>query len=300
MMSIVQKGLFIMSRAPPATSLSFVPVISTTAAPFIDSSVSNVKKETTHQPKLYNVVASTSSENLTAKFEIHPEFQNLHTAPIKSDYERNSCSSDTLEIEIDPILALTKTALDGDAEAQNKLGLCYLNGIGVDKSFSRSVAWFRKAARKDNKEAQENLSIAYKEGHGVTKDLTLATYWLLKSCSTDGGRTVTISFHRDLIKYIASVLVDFPEFRRLNKIEFRRLGLSGEGMPAIANLIQANPAIETFDLSGNDIDDTVALLLVSSLEDNTNLRRLIFNTDGVDTVTLARIDTLLSQYSSQT
>jgi hypothetical protein len=300
MISIVKQGLFIMSRAPPTTQLANAPVISTTAEPFIDSSAISGKNTTKLQPKIYNVVASTSSENLLDKFEIHPEFQIQHTAPIKSDCEKNSCSSDTVEVEIDPIVALTQTALDGDTEAQNKLGLCYLNGVSVDKSYSRSVAWFRKAARKENKGAQANLSIAYKEGHGVKKDLTLATYWLLKSCSTDGGRTVTISFHRDLIKYIAPVLVEFPEFRHLKKIEFHRLGLSGEGMPAIANLIQANPAIETLDLSGNDIDDADALLLVSSLENNTNLRRLIFNTDGVDPVTLARIDTLLSQYSAYT
>jgi hypothetical protein len=288
-----------MSRAPPETPFAYAPVISTTAAPFIDSSAISEKNTTTLQPKLYNVAASTFSENLLDNFEIHPENQILHTVPKKSVCVQNSSSSDVLEIEIDPFVALTKTGLDGDTEAQNKLGLCYLHGVSVDKNYSRSVAWFRKAARKDNKEAQQNLSIAYKEGHGVKKDLTLATYWLLKSCSTDGGRAVTISFHRDLIKYIAPVLVEFPEFRHLKKIEFHRLGLSGEGMPAIANLIQANPAIETLDLSGNDIDDADALLLVSSLENNTNLRRLIFNTDGVDPVTIARIDALLSEYSAQ-
>jgi hypothetical protein len=66
-------------------------------------------------------------------------------------------------------------------------------------------------------------------------------------------------------------------------------------MPAIANLIQANPRIETLDLSGNDIDDDDALLLLSSLQDNTNLRQLIFNTEGVNPATIAKIDELLSQ-----
>lgn len=298
MMSIVQQGLFIMSSAPPATPFTNAPVISTTSAPFIESSSISEKNITTLQPRIYNVVASASSENPPDIFESHHEFQNQHTAPQKSDGERNSCSSEKLDI--DPIVSLTKTALDGDTEAQNKLGLCYLNGTGVDKNYSKAVACFRKAARKGNQEAQQNLSFAYKEGHGVKKDLSLATYWLLKSCSTDGGRSVTISFHRDLIKYIAPVLVEFPEFRHLKKIEFHRLGLSGEGMPAIANLIQANPAIETLDLSGNDVDDAVALLLVTALENNTNLRRLIFNTDGVHPATLARIDALLSQYSATT
>ena len=298
MRSIVQQGLFIMSSAPPATPFTNAPVISTTSAPFIDSSSFSEKNITTLQPRIYNVVASTSSENPPDKFESHHEFQNQHTAPQKSDCERNSRSSDKLDI--DPIVALTKTALDGDTEAQNKLGLCFLNGNGVDKNYSKAVACFRKAARKDNQEAQQNLSFALKEGHGVKKDLSLATYWLLKSCSTDGGRSVTISFHRDLIKYIAPVLVEFPEFRHLKKIEFHRLGLSGEGMPAIANLIQANPAIETLDLSGNDIDDADALLLVTALENNTNLKRLIFDDDGVHPLTLARIDALLSQYSATT
>ena len=284
-----------MSRAPPVTPLVTAPVISTTAISIIDSSPINEKNTTTLQPKLSNVVASTSSENLSNKCEIHHEFQKLHTAPQKSDCDRNSCSGDTLVIEIDPIVALKKIAFDGDTDAQNTLGLCYLNGINVSKNYTKSLAWFRKAARNDNKEAQQNLSIAYKEGHGVTRDLTLATYWLLKSCSTDGGRSVTISFHRDLIKFIAPVLVEFSEFRHLKKIEFQRLGLSGEGMPAIANLIQANPRIETLDLSGNDIDDDDALLLLSSLQDNTNLRQLIFNTEGVNPATIAKIDELLSQ-----
>jgi hypothetical protein len=168
------------------------------------------------------------------------------------------------------------------------------------ENYSKAVACFRKAARKGNQEAQQNLSFAYKEGHGVKKDLSLATYWLLKSCSTDEGCSITISFHRDLIKFIAPVLVEFPEFRHLKKIEFHRLGLSGEGIPAIANLIQANPAIETLDLSGNDIDDADALMLVTALENNTNLKRLIFNADGVHPATLARIDALLSQYSATT
>jgi len=66
-------------------------------------------------------------------------------------------------------------------------------------------------------------------------------------------------------------------------------------MLAIANLIQANPRIETLDLSGNDIDDDDALLLLSSLQDNTNLRWLIFNTGGVNPATIAKIDELLSQ-----
>jgi Leucine-rich repeat (LRR) protein len=71
-------------------------------------------------------------------------------------------------------------------------------------------------------------------------------------------------------------------------------------MPAIANLIQANPAIETLDLLGNDIEDADALLLVTALENNTNLKRLIFDADGVHPLTLAKIDALLSQYSATT
>ena len=40
-----------------------------------------------------------------------------------------------------------KAAEQGDAKAQNNLGVKYGNGLGVLKDYKEAVKWYRKAAR---------------------------------------------------------------------------------------------------------------------------------------------------------
>jgi len=284
-----------MSRAPPTNPLLIAPGISIVSESSKNSLHSSEGITTKYHPKVFNLSTSNYLENSFEKCEEELAREDSHTAPIKLVITSSSCSSSAQVDDLDQFSILNKKASSGDASAQNLLGQCYINGNGVDINHIKAVSWFRKAARQNNKEAQQSLAVAYKEGCGVKKDLTLATYWMLKSCSSDDGRKVTISYHRDLIKFIAPVLAEFPDFRALKKIEFHRLGLSGEGIAAIVQLIQFNPLIETLDLSGNDIDDAEALLLANAVADNTNLRQLIFNTSRVDPTILSKIDASLSQ-----
>jgi TPR repeat protein len=48
-------------------------------------------------------------------------------------------------------------AEQGHAEAQNNLGRCYLNGVGVQKSYAEARKWFGLAAAQDNQAAAETL-----------------------------------------------------------------------------------------------------------------------------------------------
>ncbi|MDD5376052.1 tetratricopeptide repeat protein, partial [Acidithiobacillus sp.] len=57
-----------------------------------------------------------------------------------------------------------KAAAQGDAGAENNLGVAYNYGNGVDKNFSRAVYWYRKAADQGNPSAQTNLGVAYYQG----------------------------------------------------------------------------------------------------------------------------------------
>jgi TPR repeat protein len=50
-----------------------------------------------------------------------------------------------------------KAAEQGDADAQNSLGKCYQNGIGVTKDLKKAADWFRKAAKQGDTEAQRTL-----------------------------------------------------------------------------------------------------------------------------------------------
>ena len=46
-----------------------------------------------------------------------------------------------------------KAAEQGDAQAQNNLGLCYDNGDGVAKDSQQAVYWWRKAAEQGDRKS---------------------------------------------------------------------------------------------------------------------------------------------------
>ena len=63
------------------------------------------------------------------------------------------------------------SAVDGDANAQNRLGIMYAKGIGVPQNFPRSERWFSLAAKQHHGEALYNLGVLYRVGpSGVVQD----------------------------------------------------------------------------------------------------------------------------------
>jgi TPR repeat protein len=83
-----------------------------------------------------------------------------------------------LASHLEKLLAL---ANQGDAVAQNKLGVMYANGKGVPKDESKAVEWYRKAADQGLAGAQNNLGVMYADGRGVSKDETKAVEWYRKA-----------------------------------------------------------------------------------------------------------------------
>ncbi len=65
-----------------------------------------------------------------------------------------------------------------DADAQNKLGSLYGDGLGVPQDYAEAVKWYRKAADQGQAKAQNNLGSMYKEGQGVSQDFVQAYMWL--------------------------------------------------------------------------------------------------------------------------
>ncbi|WP_439830620.1 SEL1-like repeat protein [Aeromonas veronii] len=79
------------------------------------------------------------------------------------------------------IIALTKAAKRGDAEAQFQLGELYDFGQEMEQSDSQALLWYRKAAEQGHPDAQYNLGIMYATGQGVTKNVRTAVEWCLKA-----------------------------------------------------------------------------------------------------------------------
>ena len=60
-----------------------------------------------------------------------------------------------------------KAAEQGDAWAQNNLGLMYHNGEGIEQDYQKAVKWYRKAAEQGLHLAHYNLGLMYEFGNGV-------------------------------------------------------------------------------------------------------------------------------------
>jgi TPR repeat protein/uncharacterized RDD family membrane protein YckC len=69
---------------------------------------------------------------------------------------------------------LQKAANQGNAAAQNQLGLRYETGQGVPKDFGKAADLYQKSADRGNASAKNNLGRLYENGEGVPKDLRRA------------------------------------------------------------------------------------------------------------------------------
>jgi hypothetical protein len=72
-------------------------------------------------------------------------------------------------------------AEEGDAKAQEQLGVMYAQGQGVARDFGAAVRWWRKAAVQGNPQAQYDLGLMYALGRGVARDNRAAVRWCHKA-----------------------------------------------------------------------------------------------------------------------
>ena len=69
----------------------------------------------------------------------------------------------------------------GDAVAQNNLGVMYANGQGVPQDYAQALIWTRKAANQGDAVAQNDLGVMYRDGQGVVLDYAQAMIWFRKA-----------------------------------------------------------------------------------------------------------------------
>ena len=74
-----------------------------------------------------------------------------------------------------------RAAEQGNPMAQSNVGFMYERGVGVLKDYVQAVAWYRKAAEQGNATAQNYLGNMYSWGHGVPQDLAEAANWWRKA-----------------------------------------------------------------------------------------------------------------------
>ena len=81
-------------------------------------------------------------------------------------------------------------AEQGNAEAQNNLGVMYRKGLVISKDYETAVKWYRLAAEQGNAVGQYNLGLMYKHGAGVPKDDKTAMKWFKLSAEQGDSRAI--------------------------------------------------------------------------------------------------------------
>lgn len=90
---------------------------------------------------------------------------------------------DPEEILVQRFEALLAKASAGDAEAQSGVGVCYINGEGVERDYEMAMQWFQKAAKQQNSSAEYYIGFMYGEGLGLKRDYVAALEWYEKSAA---------------------------------------------------------------------------------------------------------------------
>lgn len=86
------------------------------------------------------------------------------------------------EKDINKAFAFISSAAHKDyPEAQYNLGRLYKYGMGCELSFTKAIEWFESATQNGNQRAAYTLGYMYYKGYGVTQDYKKAKYWFNQS-----------------------------------------------------------------------------------------------------------------------
>ena len=81
-------------------------------------------------------------------------------------------------------------AEQGNAKAQNKMGVLYATGRGVRRNPKEALSWFMKAAERGSLDAHINIGRMHEQGHGVPRNLPKAYLWYHMAATTARGKNM--------------------------------------------------------------------------------------------------------------
>jgi len=162
-----------------------------------------------------------------------------------------------------------KTALEvwqplaeqGNARAQNNLGVMYENGKGVPQNIAEAVKWYRLAAQQGYAGAQNNLGLIYAIGRGIKRDPLRAYMWFsLAAASLSGDVGATVAQSRDVFASAMSsrqIALATQMARKCQASNYKDCEPSVEALAVDPDAQPAGPdtqaiAITSHDVTAND------------------------------------------------
>ena len=89
--------------------------------------------------------------------------------------------------QTEPASSYYRSAVQGSADAQARLGGLYAAGTGVEQSYAAAIQWYMRAAEQGHGESQLRLAEIWANGLGVPRNDALAYRWALLAKSNAGG-----------------------------------------------------------------------------------------------------------------
>ncbi|MDM1755230.1 sel1 repeat family protein [Acinetobacter towneri] len=83
--------------------------------------------------------------------------------------------------ENDDFMKLKRSAEQGNAEAQYRLGLMYDMGEDIDQDYGKAFEWYEKSANQGLASSQSKLGSMYRYGKGVVVNHAKASEWYWKA-----------------------------------------------------------------------------------------------------------------------
>lgn len=135
---------------------------------------------------LYDVIWSDTKE--TARKARKAEPDNVPDG-IYIDIDSDNTITDIRQHECEPevppmsseVQLYYKVAMEGFAEGQYNLGVCYETGDGIAQDHKQAVYWYKKAADQGHAKAQHNLGVCLYNGYGVQANHEEAAKYFLLS-----------------------------------------------------------------------------------------------------------------------
>ena len=117
-----------------------------------------------------------------------------HAGVARAQNNIGVCFSNGLGVEHDLILAfkwLSLAAAGGDPLGQRNLATAYLNGLGVARDGARAAELYRAAAEQGDAPAQDLLSWMLLEGDVIETDVEEACHWALAAADNGVAAAMT-------------------------------------------------------------------------------------------------------------
>jgi len=132
-----------------------------------------------------SVQVLAESGDISAQLELAERYQALAKLDTKTiKLEPSELYYEGKEVDKNARKALSwylKSANQGNAIAQEKVGAAYHNGTIIEQDYSEAFKWYQKAIKENVAEAQFGLAILYDFGTSVPKDLEKSKYWYQKA-----------------------------------------------------------------------------------------------------------------------